>query len=334
MSSDLSVTLHDSNFDKIIGWIETNIGGKVCNVQRQARWRPIYFVDVDMGAGETLKLCVRGERADVPLVFPLKHEMLVQKLMYEHGIRVPKVYGWSDNPCCYIMERVEGVPHFEGVSLEQRRAVMRDYMKLLADLHKLPVQPFKDAGVLHAENPAEAHLYGAQRFEQHIYRQTKKRPDPFLEFVLGWIRRHPPKTACREALITWDSGQFHQQDGQLVAMIDVELGHIGDPMMDLAAFRMRDTVLGFGDFNELYAWYEEFSGQPVDMDAIKYHHLFFTLTNALSFHTALAAPNLQSDYMTNLQWVNETNRFALEALAEYLDIDLPQIGMPASEETA
>src|SRR5690606_20315672 len=97
---------------------------------------------------------------------------------------------------------------------------------------------------------------------------TKVRPDPFLEFVLAWLRRNPLKPGGKEAVITWDSGQFHQKDGQLVAMIDMELGHVGAPMMDLAAFRMRDTVLNFGDFRELYAWYEEFTGEPVDLDAI------------------------------------------------------------------
>jgi len=97
---------------------------------------------------------------------------------------------------------------------------------------------------------------------------------------------------------------------------------------------MRDTVLGFGDFNELYDMYEEFSGEPVDMEAIKYHHLFFTLSNLLSFHFALSEPSLESDYMTNLQWVNETNRFALEALAEYMGEELVEIDMPEPEDTA
>jgi hypothetical protein len=211
---------------------------------------------------------------------------------------------------------------------------MRDYMKLLAQLHKLPVQPFKDAGVFHAADPSDAHLAGERHFVENIYRKTKLRPDPFIEFVLGWMRRHPLRKPYREAVITWDSGQFHQQDGQLVAMIDMEIGHVGDPMMDLAGFRMRDTVLGFGDFNELYRWYEEFSGERVDLEAIKYHHLFFTLTNALSFGFALSAPGPRSDYMTNLQWINETNRFALEALAEYLDLELPTVELPAPEDTA
>jgi aminoglycoside phosphotransferase (APT) family kinase protein len=319
--------LDDSKLDKVIAWIETTLGGTVGDLKRQARWRPIYFVDVEKD-GKIIPLCIRGDRVDVPLVFPLEHEMLIQKMTYEHGIAVPKVYGWCDDPRCYVMERVDGIPGFDGATEAQRLAVMRDYMKLLAGLHKLPVQPFKQAGVFHAKDPADAGTVGEGHFENFIFRGTQKRPEPFLEFVLGWLRRHPVDTRGREAVITWDSGQFHQKDGRLIAMIDMELGHIGDPMMDLAAFRMRDTVLRYGPISQLYAWYEEFSGAPVDIAAIKYHHLFFTLTNLLSFHTAIADPSPQSDYMTNTQWINETNRFALEAIAEFTGVDLPEVAMP------
>ena len=324
--------LSDDGLPAVIAWVERKFGGKVVACTRQARWRPLYFVDVE-ASGKVHELVVRGDRIDVPCVFPLEHEMLMQDQMHNGGIAVPAVHGWIDNPRCYVMDRVPGIPGFDGATEEQRQAVMRDYMKLLAELHRLPVEPFKQAGAFHAgpgENPAEI---GALHFENVIYRGTKKRCDPFLEFVLGWLRRNPPKHPAREAVVTWDSGQFHQLDGRLVAMIDVELAHIGDPMIDLAAFRMRDTVLNYGDIGALYRQYEEFSGEPVDLDAIKWHHLFFTLANALSFHTALADPTEESDYMTNLQWVNETNLFAVEALAEYLDIDLPRVELPEPETT-
>jgi aminoglycoside phosphotransferase (APT) family kinase protein len=129
-----------------------------------------------------------------------------------------------------------------------------------------------------------------------------------MEFVLGWLRRHPLSPSDREAPIVWDSGQFHHENGHLVAMVDLELGHIGDPMMDLAAWRMRDTVIPYGDFSALYDRYAELTGKPVDLAAIRWHHLFFTLTNQLSFHGALARPVLDTDYMTYAQWVSETGR--------------------------
>ncbi len=80
-----------------------------------------------------------------------------------------------------------------------------------------------------------------------VFRQVKVLPDPFMEFCLGWLRRNPPVSHGRESAIVWDSGQFHHQDGKVVAVLDVEIGHIGDPMMDLAAWRMRDTVIGYGE---------------------------------------------------------------------------------------
>ena len=111
-------------------------------------------------------------------------------------------------------------------------------------------------------------------------------------------------------------------------MVDLELGHIGDPMMDLAAWRMRDTVIGYGDFRALYDRYAELTGKPVDLAAIRWHHLFFTLTNQLSFHGALARPTPDTDYMTYAQWVSETNLHAVETMAEYLGINLEPVEIP------
>jgi hypothetical protein len=157
---------------------------------------------------------------------------------------------------------------------------------------------------------------------------VKKHPDPFTEFCLGWLRRNPPDSKGRESAIVWDSGQFHHDDQRILAVLDVEIGHIGDPMMDLAAWRMRDTIMGYGNFAELYDRYSEITGEPVDLDAIQRHHFAFTLTNQLPLGAALREPPPGSDLMTNLQWCCETNLFATEALAEILDIELPTVEMP------
>src|SRR5690606_13076067 len=109
-----------------------------------------------------------------------------------------KVYGWCNNPKGYVMDHVPGEPHFENVTDDQRRQVMRDYMKLLAEMHKLPVQPFKDAGIIHAKTPEGAHLVG-QHYMTAVFRRIKVRPDPFVEFALGWLDRHPLAPPCRES---------------------------------------------------------------------------------------------------------------------------------------
>jgi hypothetical protein len=158
-----------------------------------------------------------------------------------------------------------------------------------------------------------------------MYRRQKVRPDPFLEFCLGWFHRHPPQSHGREAAVVWDSGQFLHEHGHLTAVIDLELGHLGDPMMDLAAWRMRDSVIPFGPFPKLYDRYGELVGAPADLEAIQLHHVAFTLSNELAFSHALRDPSPGTDFATNLQWCNETNLYATEAIAEYLDVELPAV---------
>ncbi len=322
MSDDRS----DEATTRVRRWIEDEVGGSVVEIHRQPRWRPVWFVDVERD-GERLGLVVRGDRTDMPLIFPLDHEMRLQEVMYDHGIPTPKVYGMIDDPLAYVMDRVGGQQDFTGTSDEDRRAAVDDYLQILARLHRLPLQPFVDAGIMRAARPQDSGTFGLARYEA-VYRSTKNGPDPFMEFCLGWLRRNPPDSRGRESAITWDSGQFHQADGRIVAVLDLEIGHIGDPMMDLSAWRMRDTIVGYGDFHEIYARYEELVGTPVDIEALMRHHFAFTLTNQLALGQAVRRPNADTDLMTNMQWCYETNLFATEALAEILDVELPTIDQP------
>lgn len=307
-------------------WVTKELGGRVVSLEQQPRWRPMWPVDVDID-GEVLPMIVRQERVDAPMIFPLEHEMVLQRTIHEHGLVVPKVYGWIDELPAYVMERVGGHTDFTRETDEQRRQVTKEYMTFLAHLHRLPVEHFANAGIQRAGRPQDSGTYGMQQFER-TFRSQKLIPDPLMEFVLGWLRRHPLPPHDREAVIVWDSGQFHHEDGHLVAALDVEIGHIGDPLMDLSAFRMRDTVLHYGDMNQMYQDYVDAGGFELDWTALRLHHTAFTLSNTLSFHRALAKPTPDSDYMTNLQWCCETNLHAIEAVADGLGVDLPDVEIP------
>lgn len=311
---------------RIISWLESLLGGKVLSWSRQPRWRPMWFVDVKRG-GVVDRVVVRGERSDAVLQFPLDHEMRFQRVLEDHGIRVPKVLGWCDDPRAYAMEAVPGRPDFAGVSAGDRAVIVDEYLQELVRIHQLPIEPFIAAGIVRGDSPSDVAHVGARQYVQ-VFRANKVRPDPLMEFVLGWLERHPLPPSDRETPVVWDSGQFHHEDGHFTSVMDVEIGHLGDPMMDLAAWRMRETVIPFGDFNALYERYGELSGEPVDMAAIQYHHLFFTLTNALAFHRPLAEPIPATDYMTYAHWVSETNLHTIETMAEYLDIELGDVPIP------
>ena len=310
-------------------WIESQLEAKVLSIERQPRWRPAWVVEAER-SGERLALCVRGDRLDARIGFTLEHEMTLQSLLHERGVPVAKVHGFIDKPRAYVMDQIEGKDHFADATDAERDAVMDAYMETLARIHALDVAPFAKAGILRAGRPSDAGRIGMRVYEE-AYRAVKKRPDPLLEFGLAWLSRNPLEGRKCESVVLWDTGQLLQKDGRLTAIIDLEIGHIGDPMMDLAGFRMRAREIGFSDFDRLYQVYEQKGGQPVDPPAIAHHYFAFALCNQLAFHSALASPPPGSDYMMNLRWCVETNLYAMEALAEILGIRLDEVPAPSPQ---
>lgn len=324
----------DPQTDAIVQWLADNLGGEVQSITRQTRWRPVWIVDLETG-GEVMPLMVRGDRTDTEYTWSLEHEMRFQRVMVDCGIQGPRVHGWIDEPRAFVTDRIPGRADFNDVDEADRDRIVDEYIQDLARLHQLDHAPFVEAGIDRSEgvgtgvNPA---TLGMHRMEQMFRRQNTK-PDPFIEFMLGWWHRSRPTACNREAPIVWDSGQFMHGDGHYRGIIDVELAHLGDPMMDLAGWRMRDSIMHFGDFNRIYARYGDLVGEEVDIEAIQLHHIAFTISNQLAFSHALLDPPAESDMATNLQWCNETNLYATEALAEWLDIDLPEVEMPEPRES-
>jgi aminoglycoside phosphotransferase (APT) family kinase protein len=310
--------------------LERQMGLKILSVRRQTRWRPTWFVEAERD-GRVLNLVIRGERVDT-MVFPLQHEMRFHGLLQDNGIPVPKLYGWIDELGAVAMEMIPGKPDLLGVPENERDTIVDEYLQVLARVHKLDIGPFAEAGIFRATPPEDPAVVGHWHLEKQ-FRARKTSPDPFMEFCLGWLHRNPPKSKGRETVCIWDTGQFHHANGRLAAVLDLEFGHIGDPMLDLALWRMRDTLIPFGDFKKLYARYEELSGKPVDFEAIKLHHFGGTLENQMIFGPAVANPIPETDLMNNMQWNSETNLHATEALGEFLQIELPTVETPEPRRT-
>ena len=112
MMSPESLAAADGN---IVRWFEQDFGGEVVELARQPRWRPVWFATVDRGDTRH-ELVVRGDRTDMPLIFPLRHEMTFQRLLGESGIPVAKVHGWIDEPMAFVIDRVGGREHFGDTS--------------------------------------------------------------------------------------------------------------------------------------------------------------------------------------------------------------------------
>jgi aminoglycoside phosphotransferase (APT) family kinase protein len=310
----------------LINQLQTDLGGEVVAIRRQARWRPAWFVDLRRD-GQLLELYVRGARTDMRPIFPLEHERRMQELLGAMGIPVPQVHGYLRDPPAIVMDRVQGSTDFIGSSDDERRSVMEEYIEILARMHHLDVGAFADAGAELPARPSDSARTGIRAYER-AYRVQKVRPDPFMEFCLSWLARNPPRHRVRPSVVVWDSGQFAHRSGRISALLDLELAHVGDPMMDLAGLRMRSTVIDYGPLEDLYRRYADLTGDEVDLAAIEYQHFVFTITTQLAYHRGLVEPTQDSDLMTYMHWCSESNLYAVEALAGFVGIELETVDLP------
>lgn len=107
----------------------------------------------------------------------------------------------------------------------------RTLFATLGRLHALAVAPV-DQRVLPVQDPRARLEHWAREIEAHALR-----PQPVARAALRWLRAHCPPASGPPALVHGDfrSGNFlFGEDGRLLAVLDWEMAHVGDPMEDLA----------------------------------------------------------------------------------------------------
>ena len=120
--------------------------------------------------------------------------------------------------------------------------------------------------------------------EQYV-RQTWERyqaldtPQPMIDFAGRWLLEHLPQS-YEPTLVHNDfrNGNIMVSPQGVVAVLDWEIAHIGDPMRDLGWIctnswrfgRSELPVGGFGAYDDLFRGYERVSGKKVDPDHVKF----------------------------------------------------------------
>src|SRR3546814_13800133 len=96
-----------------------------------------------------------------------------------------------------------------------------------------------------------------------------------MEFCAVWLRRNVPEHRSRISFVTGDCGQFLSEGPEVTAILDVEVGYLGDHLHDLACFRGRHPIENMGDLPALFRHYEKALGEPLDARVIAYHTVVF-----------------------------------------------------------
>jgi len=314
--------------------VEELVGGTVVDARRQDRWRPAWFLDVRTGSG-VVRIYFRGDRGETDHgVYPLEHEMGVLRVLEEHGVPVPHVYGFCDDPRGIVMATVPGQANLATeADPELRRSVLEDYVRILAGIHRLPLDAFERLGLHRPRDARELGLGDLPRWEKS-YRPRKSRPEPLIEFVLQWLHRNPPLHRERAAFVAGDSGQFLFEAGRVTAVIDLELAYLGDPLADLAGMRCRDLSEPLGDLSQAFARYAEETDEPLDLPALHFHTARFGICTPMAVAPLCASPPPGLNLAQYLGWYHVYGRVPLEAIAEREGIGLEPIAVPATKDAS
>ena len=320
-------------------WIEDHIGATVSHIERQRRWRPVWRVQSSK-EGAPLPLLVKGIRAWDCIPYPLMHEMKMMQVLEANGIPVPHVHGMCDFPEVFVMDRIEGGrdPGLVMEAVEQastmspeRWAASLKYMEILARMHQIPAEQFEAVGVQRPDTAQAVALNHVERFNEMCY--AANIVDPFMEFCMTWLRRNVPSHRTRSTFVTGDSGQFLNQGENVTAVLDVEIGHLGDNLHDLACFRGRHPVENMGDLPALFRHYAEAMGEELDLPVLAYHTVVFLAVGYYGPLFALADLQPGGDWVESAVQVAFIGRRCAEALAELVGVEPDEIELPMARDT-
>ncbi len=322
----------EDRWQRVFAEVGRMVGGRALRVERQPRWRPAWFLEVECD-GEVVRVYYRGDREMGQGTYDIRHEYEVMRVLEDHGIPVPRLYGFCEDPRGIVMACAPGRANLATAQDEAERcAVMDEYVAILARMHSIDLAAFDAIGLQRPEGARQIGLDDLPVWEKG-YRQGKQRPEPLIEFALLWLKRNVPMHRSRTTFVTGDAAQFLFDDGKVTAVLDFELSHLGDPLGDLAAFRGRDVSEPLGDIARAYRKYAEITGEEIDLGVIAYHSARFSLNTPMAVAAVCAKPFAGLNLPQYLSWYLVFGRMAIETIAGVEGVELDSVALPEAAES-
>lgn len=309
--------------------IERTAGGRLCSAERQERWRPAWFCELER-EGERFSVYYRGDRGvQDDGVQTLRREMEVLRTLEANGIPVSHVYGFCETKPGIVMEKSPGRANLATAeSDDERRAVLDDYLDRLAEIHQLDPGLFEKLGMPRPRTAEERSFADLPRWES-LYRRCKNQPEPVIELALGWLRANVPAQRERVSCLVGDSGQFLFERGRVTAILDVELATIGDPLADIGALLSRDLSEPLGDLSRAIARYRDRTGDAFAARDVLYQAVRFAIFTPMATCWLCAAPPPGLNLVQYEAWNLVYGRVPLQLIAELEGVAIEPPDLPA-----
>ncbi|MBM4205944.1 MAG: phosphotransferase family protein [Gammaproteobacteria bacterium] len=235
----------------------------------------------------TVTLCLRraagGTHSHVPGLPGLAVEARLFRAAAAVGVPEPEVYhvleatdGVGEG---FIMQWLDGEALGAHIARGEEFAGIRDQLafqcgQMLARIHRIDVDSTGLRSAL-----TERDTGTIIQTSRELY-QSYGTPQPMIDYAARWLLDHLPQRVD-PTLVHGDfrNGNIMMDPKRgIVAVLDWEGAHIGDPMRDLGwlctnSWRFgvtEKTAGGFGELNDLIAGYETESGAAVDRDRVNF----------------------------------------------------------------
>jgi aminoglycoside phosphotransferase (APT) family kinase protein len=257
--------------------------------------RQTYAIDVafDSPGGRIQKeLILRRDPADSLIDTERKVEFAAIRSMRGIDIPTPEALFLETDPGplgapFFVMGRIEGGMALNPFKIDEidphRAAVGEQFFRQIGRIAAAPVEGSPLAGVIDSPAPEECWRRELDYWAGEI-EKDRLHPEPIAAAAIRHLRRNPPPPAQRLSIVHGDfrSGNFlHDGQGRIIAVLDWEMAHIGDPFEDLAwatdpLWCANDTerAAGFIPWPDAIAAWEGASGCQFDAQAFEWWSLF------------------------------------------------------------
>jgi aminoglycoside phosphotransferase (APT) family kinase protein len=310
---------------QVRGWLERELGGRVVHMERQERWRPAWFAELEDG-DEVRKIYVRGHRGGkFRDLITLPQEADVNRILYKHGVPVPRVHGMMTDPPAIVMDRLPGRVNLATADSDaERDTVLDQYIAAMTRMHEIDVAEFGAIGLPIPEGNRATALNMYQQAADS-WRKAKSGPSPMIEFMWLWLQRNYPKHRNRRALLQADSAQFLFENNTMTGLIDFEAAYVGDPIAEFAAMRSRDCEEKLGDIGNIARKYEAATGDKIDKASVEFHTAGWSLVTPMQWEDSIRNPAPGDSWLEYFIWYTGVGRWALEAIAQVVGNDLDTV---------
>jgi crotonobetaine/carnitine-CoA ligase len=286
--------------------------------------RTTWGAQIRRGA-DILNVVARADGGDGPFSgtpFTLEREAGMYRALQGQNIPLPAFYGFDRAANLVVLERVPGEPAWNA---EVLAALLRE----LARLHAIDTDKLELAGVARSAR-GEFDLWA------EIAASRLSPASAYVDFAIAFLRDRFPGEPPKLAVVHGDPGlgNLLWQDGQITALLDWEMSHLGDPLDDLAFLTVRAAMFGteLPDFSAAVRAHYGVLGTE-EQARLRYWQAVSVLRNLIICLSVISNPVRGRERLVHWMLVPSLQRLLMRSLGELAGVEVPA-ALPVPEATA